>query len=194
MSKKYIIEIEDEPFTRKSALHGEEAVYRAKGFKSLVFDGAGLEKLTPMSDDIAVDYLNCSGWFREHENKISDEDFDDIWENSQDCTWDFIRELSKCGINELRKIYGEGINDIRDIVNLYTFSDAEAKYSDYHIRIGDEVSWNGEKWIVTNISELNRDSVCVINKGGYVRRLPVGNCTKTGRRFEINIDEVTPAP
>lgn len=44
---KYIIEIEEEPMVRKSALHGEEAVYRAKGFNSLVFDKAGLEKLTP---------------------------------------------------------------------------------------------------------------------------------------------------
>ena len=42
---KYIIEIEDEPLVRKSALHGEDAVYRAKGFKSLVFDKTGLEKL-----------------------------------------------------------------------------------------------------------------------------------------------------
>ena len=42
---KYIIEIEDEPLVRKSALHGEDAVYRAKGFKSLVFDKSGLEKL-----------------------------------------------------------------------------------------------------------------------------------------------------
>lgn len=48
---KYIIEIEDEPLVRKSALHGEDAVYRAKGFKSLVFDKAGLEKLTPYNPE-----------------------------------------------------------------------------------------------------------------------------------------------
>ena len=48
MSKKYIIEIEEEPFVRKSALHGEDAVYRAVGFKSLVFDQNGLDKLTPI--------------------------------------------------------------------------------------------------------------------------------------------------
>lgn len=50
MTKKYIIEIEEEPFIRKSALHGEEAVYRAKGFKSLVFDQVGLDKLTPIDE------------------------------------------------------------------------------------------------------------------------------------------------
>lgn len=47
---KYIIEIEDEPLVRHSALHGETAVYRAKGFKSLVFDQNGLEKLQRLDD------------------------------------------------------------------------------------------------------------------------------------------------
>lgn len=50
---KYIIEIEDEPLVRKSALHGETAVYRAKGFRSLVFDEAGLKKLKPLDDERA---------------------------------------------------------------------------------------------------------------------------------------------
>ena len=50
MSKKYIIEIEEEPFIRKSPLHGEEALYRAVGFNSLVFDKNGLDKLTPFDD------------------------------------------------------------------------------------------------------------------------------------------------
>ena len=47
MSVKFIIEIEDEPFVRKSVLHGEQALYRAVGFKSLVFDEDGLSKLKP---------------------------------------------------------------------------------------------------------------------------------------------------
>jgi hypothetical protein len=50
MSKKYIIELEEEPFVRKSALHGEEGLFRAKGFKSLVFDQNGIDKLTPLEE------------------------------------------------------------------------------------------------------------------------------------------------
>lgn len=42
---KYIIEIEDKPLTRDG-----EAVYRAKGFRSLVFDENGLKKLTPLPE------------------------------------------------------------------------------------------------------------------------------------------------
>ena len=54
MTKKYIIEIEEEPFIRKSVLHGEETLYRAKGFKSLVFDQVGLDKLTPIDENDEV--------------------------------------------------------------------------------------------------------------------------------------------
>jgi len=41
---KYIIDIEDEPLR-----NGEDAVYKARGFNSLVFDKNGLSKLTPLS-------------------------------------------------------------------------------------------------------------------------------------------------
>lgn len=65
MAKKYIIEIEDEPLVRKSALHGETAVYRAKGFNSLVFDQDGLNKLEEYKEDKEID--------RENEFSVGDE-------------------------------------------------------------------------------------------------------------------------
>ena len=54
---KYIIEIEEEPFARRSALYGEEGLYRAKGFKSLVFDKFALDKLTPLDKELEEAYL-----------------------------------------------------------------------------------------------------------------------------------------
>ena len=50
---KYIIEIENEPFGRNDDPffpHGMDELYRAKGFKSLVFDQDGLDKLTPYTE------------------------------------------------------------------------------------------------------------------------------------------------
>ena len=50
---KYIIEIEDEPFGRNDdpvISHGMDELYRAKGFRSLVFDSVGLKKLKPYVD------------------------------------------------------------------------------------------------------------------------------------------------
>lgn len=46
---KYVIEIEDVPFGRNDdpvIPHGMDELYRARGFKSLVFDQNGLDKLT----------------------------------------------------------------------------------------------------------------------------------------------------
>ena len=75
MGKKYIIEIEDEPLVRKSALHGETAVYRAKGFNSLVFDQDGLNKLEEYKEDKEID--------RENEFSVGDEvrTFSEFFEN-----------------------------------------------------------------------------------------------------------------
>jgi len=42
---RYIIEIEDEPFIRKSALYGEQVLYRVKGFETLVLSKDELEEL-----------------------------------------------------------------------------------------------------------------------------------------------------
>ena len=53
---KYMIEIEDEPFVRLSALFGEEGLYRVKGFNALVFDKNGLEKLTPLDKELEEAY------------------------------------------------------------------------------------------------------------------------------------------
>lgn len=50
---KYIIEIEDDSFIRYECFPGEEKLYIAKGFKSLVFDQNGLDKLTPYDESAA---------------------------------------------------------------------------------------------------------------------------------------------
>ena len=46
MGKKYIIEFEDKPFGN--------GLYKAKGFNSLVFDQNGLDRLTPLEEEIKV--------------------------------------------------------------------------------------------------------------------------------------------
>ena len=48
---KYMIEIEEMPFNRRSHLNGAQVLYKAKGFNSLVFDREGLGKLSPIPED-----------------------------------------------------------------------------------------------------------------------------------------------
>ena len=53
MGKKYIIELEDEPLVYNETTEKAE-LWRVKGFKSLVFDNVGLEKLTPYNEESSL--------------------------------------------------------------------------------------------------------------------------------------------
>lgn len=48
MGRKYIIELEDDPFKQYTDV--DEPLYRVKGFRSLVFDEVGVSKLEPYID------------------------------------------------------------------------------------------------------------------------------------------------
>lgn len=57
MGKKYVIELEDKAFSQSEApLTEDEILYRVKGFRSLVFDQNGLDKLKPLKDEIKETY------------------------------------------------------------------------------------------------------------------------------------------
>ena len=65
---KYIIEIEDQPFTNGYAVSDDgvivdeqkgEELYRVKGFKSLVFDKATLDKLEKCREDAVFGEDEC---------------------------------------------------------------------------------------------------------------------------------------
>lgn len=57
MGKKYVIELEDKAFSQSEApLTEDEMLYRVKGFRSLVFDQNGLDKLKPLKDEIKETY------------------------------------------------------------------------------------------------------------------------------------------
>lgn len=62
MGKKYIIELEEEPFIKHFKNGAWETIYRVKGFNSLVFDWNGLNMLTPYTepdlDKVKVDAYN----------------------------------------------------------------------------------------------------------------------------------------
>jgi hypothetical protein len=56
MGKKYVIELEDEPFWQNDDPknpHGVNELWKAKGFSSLVFNSEGLSRLTLLEDYIA---------------------------------------------------------------------------------------------------------------------------------------------
>lgn len=134
MGKKYVIELEDEPFVRKSCLHGVEGLYRAVGFKSLVFDENGLEKLTPLTEEKE---LACA----------KQEGAEEAWKLAR---WAF----SEATDDQVKDVYPEGYHRIASM----SWLEAKKRYDAWatgedNVKIGDEVEnietkQKGVVWIV----------------------------------------------
>ena len=159
---KYIIEIEDEPFVRESCLHGEEAFYRAKGFKSLVFDDYGLSKLKPYREDesweLAREILNdytTMGYFA----FISKYQIDD-----------------DCREHLLKVVFDKPIAKVKQLI----------KQHNEEIKIGDEVIasfGHDEPFVVTTLYD---ECVYGVDASGALRGCSrrESDFKKTGRHFD----------
>lgn len=166
---KYIIEIENEPFGRNDdpvIPHGMDELYRAKGFKSLVFDKNGLDKLTP---------------YTEPDHKAIE---DEVWSMVKDIVLNMTPD-------DYRAYFG--VNDAESIFKLCGCLETIDKYGawkkqKYHIRVGDEVEYEDCKFVVTaeignkyhGIHSSNGNIVC-FGEGDYCGK---DKCKKTGRHFD----------
>lgn len=114
---KYIIELEEDPFV---SMDSADVLYRAKGFKSLVFDARGLQKLTPYKEDACKhNYKFCVGDIISDLDfigivyKVDDEGFNVFWKDisstrENDVT---LQEANKIGAtDDVEKTIHEWIN------------------------------------------------------------------------------------
>lgn len=174
---KYIIEIENEPFGRNDdpvIPHGMDELYRAKGFKSLVFDKNGLNKLTP---------------YTEPDREIIE---DEVWELARriicpsDCCEDSISAHTK-------EIFNKEGWEIRGIFNDLSYQEAKSKYETWlkqkdEIHVGDEVIPTDTQYdtmIVTRIwmDDHSRDCLDTLGLDGCICSFLTSNVKKTGRHF-----------
>lgn len=143
---KYIIDIEDEPLWRQSALHGEDTVFKAKGFNALVFDKHGLDKLTPL--DMELDEAYQSGFEAgSHEATTLEyqQGLDDAWEMAKRIA--LVKIDKNCPyftVAELKKIFG--CSTYQSVFDTYSAPEAiekvkahEQQKADAEIVAGDEV-------------------------------------------------------
>lgn len=181
MSNRYIIEIEEEPLVRKSDLHGDDAVYRASGFKSLVFDQSGLNTLIPANTVLTcgdADRLESEGYKRGYQNGLKK-----AWETAQ-C-------ICQCvDIPWLCKVFGAKETDrIIPKITVEEGIEAMENYEDSSIVVGNEVEINdGIKAVV--LDETNEDGVFyVLTENGCIEKVNRTEMTTTGRQI-ININEL----
>ena len=132
---KYIIEIEGEPFVRVSTLFREEGLYRAKGFKSLVFDQFGLDKLTPL--DKALEEAYQKGYEAgQHEATTLEyqQGLDDAWEAARKITNMQHKDRIECF--GFVRVYSD-LTASEVLAKLKAYE--EQRKADAEIKVGDEV-------------------------------------------------------
>lgn len=134
---KYIIDIEDIPFIR------DESLYRAKGFKSLVFDKIGLEKLTPYKpvDPDAIEKARKAGQ-------------DEAWELAYKLDAMFIENWKEC----FNKTYTTDHKQKMSYAETREKYEAWKKKQKEEIHVGDEVAFH---------HEFRPDTVIVVTHIGY---------------------------
>lgn len=139
---KYVIEIEDVPFGRNDdpvIPHGMDELYRAKGFKSLVFDQNGLDKLTP---------------YTEPDRKAI--------EDAQEEVWNFARKIilsvSLGGLttDEIRDCFGND-NVFFDVLRDFSYQEAKTKYEAWLSRF---VTINNKKYKIVK----EGDRKCILEE------------------------------
>lgn len=204
---KYVIELE--PLLRDS--EAGTTLWRANGFRTLVFDQEGKRRLIPLRDDICIEQLRASRWMQRHDKEMYDHGYCDgldalentdgaeIYAKGQNSAWKAALEIvtpdnmgGKYTSNELRTIFGVDFD--YECLRKYTpkeviqmLADYEKKKeADQEICVGDEVklyhnSPEMEPLVVTALI-TDEDLLCITVRGKYTS-VRSDHVVKTGRHF-----------
>ena len=175
---KFIIEIDSEYCEHDDfcGFRTDKPLYRIKGFNSLVFDETGLKKLKKYSEP-NIENIHKDGY---------EKGLNDAWS----AAYAIIAPIRSGGFDgdTLEKIFNE--HNQYKIIENYTPAIAVKKIKEYEeqqkqkeqyekeIRIGDEVTAYGLKFIVTEIDDY---SICGIDVNGNIFTYTPNECTKTGK-------------
>ncbi len=167
---KYIIEIEDVPFSKVSfADTGAQNInlYRAKGFNSLVFDQFGLDKLIPLEKKLEETYQRGLDDAWEAARKIAQQ-----WEEDADTENKIVIDDS-----------------IRITLDSMIASEAIAKLREYEqqkadeIKVGDEVKDRTDDCGV--VTWIYGNDAYVLWQDGSTGNYAADELIKTGRHFNF---------
>lgn len=163
---KFVIEIQE---VLKNELSDSGCVYRIKGFNTLVFDDSGLDKLKK---------------YKTHE---------DAYQEGKAFAESTYTHLFNLNSAELEDIFGKDGGSFKHILNKYNIDQISEMLQSYTptYEVEDELSCNGERWLVTYVQEEDELNVFyLLREDGYSDAFiqsDMKNFRKTGRKF-ISID------
>ena len=199
---KYVIEIEEKPLCvfDKDTQTFFPRLWRVKGFNSLVLDEEGLSRL----EELNSDYINENfGELQDtaYQKGINDGSLDvkqrveGAYQRGLNDAWEAARKI----IEMASPPYWEVFNEYKeDLFGKITATEAieklkayeEKQKTDEEIKVGDELEWTGDKYIVTYInydidtSEIT-DYDLLGDDGSVADHVKKCSFTKTGRHFDI---------
>ena len=173
---KFVIEIEDEPIVRHSALHGETALYRAKGFKALVFDDEGLKKLKLYDGGSAyADGIR--------------EGIETAWDTAREIVRDCVKECNTMnsklfpGMSILTIFSNVTARDAIKRVNEWYETKKEEDALHEQFSPGDEVYIDGDNYLAV-VTKVDPDGLSVMFPDGYFTVYNPKACRKTGKHYD----------
>lgn len=192
---KYIIEIEDVPFSKvRIDADGAQNInlYRAKGFNALVFDKHGLDKLTPL--DKALNNELEEAYHKGFEVGSHEATTLEYQQGLNDA-WECAKKISLMSPDEIEKVfpgaakynrYNLGYSGVEAIEKLKAYE--EQKKADAEIKVGDEVMSNNaisdHTGVVLALSP-GENSAKVLENDGSMAWVAVNVLIKTGRHFNF---------
>ena len=175
MGKKYIIELEDKPLANIETPFGDE-VWRVKGFKSLVFDKNGLDKLEEFEEKWDFDTV-----------------YDGAYQSGLNDAWQTVLEMAELSALNRNQLFG--IANIGDAIRSTTPKEAIRKLTEYDekkgtlslmLKVGDEVEWTSEEEIGV-VTTVDNEHFSVLYPSGdsywFSFSDDIDSFKLTGRRF-----------
>ena len=202
---KYVIELE--PLLRDS--EAGTTLWRANGFRTLVFDQEGKRRLKPLSDDICIEYLQESCWMQGHDKEMYEHGYNEglnvlkdtfgaeVYAKGLHDAWDAARRIICPKSTDEWEKMGKALNAVpekafwailekepQEVIRM--LDDLESQQA---IKIGDEVKFchnspDMEPLVVTALMpNSDKDLLCITVRGKYIA-VQSKQVVKTGRHFD----------
>ena len=172
---KFIIEI-DKVFEQDG-----EKLFRAKGFKSLVFDEYGLKMLRRFQDEykVSIDSARIAG--QDEAWKLANNLYSNVAQED-------IREIFEIPKDSIRKPFSVVLDELtaKEAIEKYRDWTEAKKKEEAEIKVGDVVKHKYNKNSVTGVvTKLNDSCIYGLTPDGYRFEWSRSNCIKTGKNIDI---------
>lgn len=129
MGNKYIIELEEAPFTQdieQGPARGMAILWRVKGFNSLVFDANGLDKLKSAEDALDSAYAHGRTSAEAEYYATIEEEKAKAFDRGLDTAWQVAKAIGKMGDDEVENMFetGGATNTLYGVINNHSAQEA----------------------------------------------------------------------